>query len=355
MPSPIKLIVNAIAALPLLLASQAEAQIDLTSLDRDMAGPRAQVLVLATTHLNQLPKDFNPAALDRLLDRLAAWKPDIITIETEPGDECDLAARQPARYGKDYCASTADARLATGLDIPDAMADVTKTLKAWPAQPAAAQRRHLAALFLAAAEPASAYAQWLQLDAAERRSGNGLSDALVQKLVKIAATNNENYLIAARLAVRLGLQRVHQVDNHTGDNIDIPDRKAFMAPLTAAWAASGAALKEQNKFTETLEKRADLLPLYQFLNTPAALKNFAEANVKGPMQSTSPEGYPQMWVAGWETRNLRIVANILETFRERPGARVLSIIGASHKPWLDSWLGMLQGVDSVDATRVLQE
>jgi hypothetical protein len=304
--------------------------------------------------LNQQPKDFNPAALDRVLDRLAAWKPAIITIETEPGDECDLAARQPARYGADYCASTADARLATGLDIPDAIADVTKTLKAWPAQPTAAQRRHLAALFFAAAEPASAYTQWLQLDAAGRRSGDGLSDALVQKLAKIAVTNNENYLIAARLAARLGLQRVHQVDNHTGDNIDIPDRKAFMAPLTAAWAASGAALKEQNKFTKSLEGRADLLPLYQFLNTPAALKNFAEANVRGPMQSTSPEGYPQMWVAGWETRNLRIVANIRETFRERPGARVLSIIGASHKPWLDSWLGMLQGVDVVDATSVLQ-
>lgn len=108
------------------------------------------------------------------------------------------------------------------------------------------------------------------------------------------------------------------------------------------------------KVIESLQARADLLPLYRFINASAMLTIFAEANVKGPMQSTSPNGYPQMWVAGWETRNLRIVANIRETFRERPGARVLSIIGASHKPWLDSWLGMLQGVDIVDAARVLQ-
>jgi len=354
MRKPVKQIANLIAVIPLMLALHAQAQIDLTALDRDMVGARAQVLVLATTHLNQLPKDFNPAALDRLLDRLAAFRPEIVTIETEPGDECDLAARQVARYGANYCASTADAKLATGLDIPDALAAVTQTLKAWPARPTAAQRRHLAALFFAAAEPASAYAQWLQLVAAERRSGDGLSEALVQKLMNIAATNNENYLIAARLAARLGLQRVHQVDNHTGDNIDIVDRKAFMVPLTAAWAASGQALREQEKVSKGLAQRADLLPLYQFINTPAALKNFAEANVVGPMQSTSPERYPHMWVAGWETRNLRIVANIRETFRERPGARVLAIIGASHKPWLDSWLGMLQGVDIVDATRVLQ-
>lgn len=234
------------------------------------------------------------------------------------------------------------------------MTEVRKTLKAWPARPSAAQRRHLAALYLAAAEKASAYAQWLQLPAAERHSGDGLDDALVQKLVQIAATNNENYLIAARLAARLGLQRVHQVDNHTGDSMDVPDLKALIPTLEAAWAASGSARKEQDKVVQALARGPDLLPLYRYINAPAALVIAAEANVKGPMQSTSPEGYPQMWVAGWETRNLRIVANIRETFREHPGARVLSIIGATHKPWLDSWLGMLQGVDIVDAERVLQ-
>jgi hypothetical protein len=49
-----------------------------------------------------------------------------------------------------------------------------------------------------------------------------------------------------------------------------------------------------------------------------------------------------------------MVANIRETFRERPGARVLAIVGASHKPWFDSWLGQLQGVDIVDVEKVLK-
>jgi hypothetical protein len=61
-----------------------------------------------------------------------------------------------------------------------------------------------------------------------------------------------------------------------------------------------------------------------------------------------------MWVAGWEIRNLRMVANIRETFRERPGARVLSIVGAAHKSWFDAWLGQLQGVDIVSAPEVLK-
>jgi hypothetical protein len=96
------------------------------------------------------------------------------------------------------------------------------------------------------------------------------------------------------------------------------------------------------------------LPLYRVINTPNSLRAVAEANVGAAMRAKSTEGYPQMWVAGWETRNLRMVANIRETFRELPGARVLSLVGVSHKPWFDNWLGQLQGVDIVDASAVLK-
>lgn len=339
-----------VAALPL----AAQAQLDLTALDRDMAGPRAQVLVLGTMHLREMPARFNPASLDGVLDRLAAFRPGIVTIETEPGEECDMAARHPAKYGADYCPSTAVAKAATGLDIPAAMAEVDKTLKAWPAHATPAQRRRLVAVFLAASDRASAYVQWLQLPAAERRAGDGLSEALVGQLDKLGTRNDESYQIAARLAARLGLQRVHAVDNHTGDNMDVADTKAFVRPLEAAWAAGGAELSARTKQQESMFLAPDLLPLYRFMNSPESMRIYAEANIVQPMRSRSPERYPQMWVGGWEIRNLRMVANIRETFRERPGARVLVIVGASHKPWFDDWLGQLQGVDIVDVAKVLR-
>lgn len=339
-----------IAALPL----AAQGQIDLTAFDRDMAGPRAQVLVLGSVHLGDMRKAVNPAALDGVLDRLAAFKPDIITIETESGEECDLAARHPAKYGPDYCAPTDAAKAATGLDVPAAMAEMDRMLKAWPAQAAPAQRRRMAALFLAANDRASAYVQWLQLPEAERRAGDSLNAALVELLGKTGKRNNESILIAARLAARLGLQQVHAVDNHTGDRIDVPDIKAFVKSIEGAWAAGGAALKEREKRQEVLGQGADLLPLYRAINDPEDLRVRAEANIVPSMRAKSAQGYPQIWVAGWEIRNLRMVANIRETFRERPGARVLTIVGATHKPWFDAWLGQLQGVDMVDAAGVLK-
>jgi hypothetical protein len=346
----------AVRLLPLLalaLPHAAQAQIDLTTLDRDMAGPRAQVLVLGTIHLRTLPESFDPASLDGLLGRLAAFKPEIVTIETENGEECDLAARLPYRYGADYCPSTSAAQAATGLDAPAAIMEVDKLLKTWPAQPTPAQRRRLAALFLASYDRASAYVQWLQLPAGERRAGDGLDAALVAQLVKLEQRRDESFLIAARLAARLGLARVHAVDNHTGDRIDVPDIKAFVRSIEAAWASGGSEMRAHEKQDDLMARAPDLLPLYRTINQPERLRARAVGNVTPSMQAVSKEGYPQIWVAGWEIRNLRMVANVRETFREKPGARVLAIVGATHKPWFDSWLGQLQGVDIVDVGQIL--
>lgn len=339
----------------------AQAQLDLTQLDRDMAGPRTQVMVLGTVHLHTL-KQYQPTSLDGVLDRLEAYRPDIITIEQLPGDECDLAARLVAKYGDDYCVSGharaeprawfGAARTATGLDLPAALAAVDRTLKAWPAQPTAAQRRHLAALFLAAADPSSAYVQWLQLPEAERHAGDSLDRPLAEMLRRAAMVPNEDFQLGARLAARLGLQRVYPVDNHTGDNVEVADFPAYARDIEAAWAAGGARLRQLEQRQAELAQAPDLLPLYRSLNDPDSLRLFAENNVSAALRSRSPAG--PIFVGGWETRNLRMVANIRATFRERPGVRVLSIVGFGHKPWFDGWLGQLQGVDIVDTEAVLK-
>jgi hypothetical protein len=340
-------------SLALLLPLASQAQVDL-KLDRGMTGPRAQVLVLGTVHLRELPEALDPASLQGVMDRLAAFRPDIITIEALTGEECDLVARHPTRYGADFCPSTEVARKSTGLEVPAAIAEAEKLLADWPAAPTAAQRRYLASRLLAANDRASAYAQWLQLPENERKAGDGLDGPLVALLAQIATRHDEGYLIASRLAARLGLPRVYATDNHTGDNLRLKDEESFGRELQAAWKSGRAGLDAYDKPLSALKRASDLLPLYRAVNDPGYLQATADTNVKATMQAATKFGYPQMWVAGWEIRNLRMVANIRETFRERPGARVLSIVGASHKPWFDHWLGQMQGVDIVDAAAMLK-
>ena len=336
----------------------AQSQVDLSALDKHMSGLRAQVLVLGSVHLSEMPDTFKPESLEPVLARLATFKPDVITIEQISGEGCDLAARHPAVYAPEdlanYCRTTDAAKAATGLDVPAAIAEVNKTLANWPAQPTPAQRRHLAALFLAANDSASALTQWLQLPKPERHIGDGLDDALVAVLDKGLARNDEGYQIAARLAARLGLQRVYAVDDHTGDNIALTDVRAYANALQQAWDGAAANTQPMLKRKEELTKSGDMLGLYLYINRPEVLSAHADSDFGAAMRDPSLQHYGQLYVAGWETRNLRMVANIRATFRERPGARVLSIVGSSHKPWFDSLLGQMQGVNMVDVQKVLQ-
>ncbi|WP_225539987.1 DUF5694 domain-containing protein [Xanthomonas sp. XNM01] len=333
--------------------ARAEA-LDLSGFDQDMTSPPTRMLTLGSVHLGQL-EEFDPAALEPLLDRLAAFAPQVITIEAHAGAECDFASRHPTLYEADYCASNEAAMQATGLDIPTALARIETTLAHWPQTPGATDRRRLASLFLAANDRASAYVQWLRLDPLERRPGDGLDTALVELLEQTASRNNENYRIGARLAARLGLERVHAVDDHTGDRYRRPDRQAFGTALSAAWDTDRAGLDALIAREEMLARGDDLLPLYRALNHPDTQRILADANVGRTLRAASPPPHhARMWVGGWELRNLRMVGNVLDAVRERPGVRVLNIVGNSHKAWYDSWLGRMSGVEIVDALEVLQ-
>jgi hypothetical protein len=80
----------------------------------------------------------------------------------------------------------------------------------------------------------------------------------------------------------------------------------------------------------------------------------AGGHFSAALRDRSPQHFGQLCVTGWETRNLRMVANVRAAFRERPGARVLAVVGSTHKPWFDRLLGQMQGVDVVDVEAVLQ-
>ncbi|WP_425602236.1 DUF5694 domain-containing protein [Luteimonas aquatica] len=334
------------------------AQVDLSALDGQMAGPRAQVLVLGSVHLSGMPKTFKRESLAPVLDRLAAFRPSVITIEAISGEGCDLVARHPTVYLPEdmarYCGSTAAAAKATGLDIPAAIAEANRTLRDWPQTPAPAQRRHLAAVFLAANDKASALVQWLQLAEAERHAGDGLDAALVATLDKLATQNNENLQIGARLAARLGLQRVFAIDDHTGDAGEVTNEDIYWKTIQQAWESKDPQVLATRKRDEALSRSEDMLALYRFINDPGTMRVMIDSDFGANLRAASPRHFGQIYVAGWETRNLRMVANIRAAFRDAPGARVLSIVGGSHKPWFDSLLGQMQGVDIVDAEEVLK-
>jgi hypothetical protein len=196
--------------------------------------------------------------------------------------------------------------------------------------------------------------QWLQLPDAERHAGDGLADTLVQALRKRESSRNESVQVAARLAARLGRQRVLPVDDHTRANHDNDDEYPVGKAITQAWQGASAEALRSRERVDALHKSGDMLATYRAVNSPEVLRLAIASDFGHALAEPSPQRYGRQYVGGWETRNLRMAANVHATFREHPGARVLSVVGSSHKPWFDGLLGQMQGVDIVDAEQVLE-
>ena len=329
----------------------------------EIAGRPAQVLVLGTTHLSGLPPSTDPRIFQALVDRLARFKPQIITIEALSGEECDTLQRFKSVHGADtwetYCFDTAPVEKATGLSVPAATAEVDKTLAAWPAAPTPAQRRHLAMLFLAANDRASAMVQLLRLPESERHAGDGLTDDMLAAIERRGKPLNENYAIAAALAAQLGLERVYPVDDHTADTAfdeNSPEGKAYAAAIQAAWneKPAPAVRGEEDRLEKNLRTGADVVALYRLMNAPESQRDTIASDMGRAVSYAKGQPYGRQYVAWWETRNLRIAANIRSTLQNVPDERVLSIIGATHKGYVDAYLNMMQDIRIVDAEQFLR-
>lgn len=347
------------AVLPLLIVAAGKPAFDPRRLKGDVAGPLNEVLVIGTPHLSQLPKPFDPATLAPVLDRLAAWQPDVITVEQLSGSDCAYLDANRVLTGNawdNYCWDSKAAQAATGLTLAQADLAIARRLAAWPATPSAADRRQLASLFLAANDRASAQVQWLRLPAAERHAGDGLDAALVTLLERKGAKRNETYDIAVALAVRLKLERIYPADDHSSDATISLAPEAQGKAVEAAWKAqSKPPVRARMEALEAaLGTPAATLDLYRFFNDPKAGLAMVKSDMGANMAEPSPQHYGRWYVAWWEVRNLRMVANIRAAMVTRPGSRVLAIVGATHKPYFDAYLDMMQDVRVNDAAAVLR-
>jgi hypothetical protein len=323
------------------------------------SGPPSQVLVLGSPHLSAY-KDLRPSAVTPLLDRLAAWRPQAIAVEDVSGLQCEAMRRYPSRYAESvaqYCPDPTAAGKALGLDVPAATAAADQMLRDWPTTPTAAQRRHLAAIFLAAGEPGSAMVQWLRLADAQRHAGDGLDNAMVAELARRRLRPGETEWVGAALAARLGLERLHSVDDHTADSPTPPAlEKAYEAAITRAW--DNPAVKQRMATYAPLEARVSapggLPALYRAFNMPELQEMAYRSDFGAALVEPSPERFGRGYVGYWEVRNLRMVANIRDVLSLHPGTRLLAIVGASHKGYYEAYLNQMHDVRLVDAAAVLK-
>lgn len=344
-----------LATIAMTLSASAAAQGPLGA--APVAGAKSQVLTIATVHLSGY--DWAPAMLEPLLDKLVAFRPDIVTHEGLSGEQCYAMRSHPDLYGESldsYCWNPDEIIAETRLSVPQAMLEVRKTLAALPPDPTAAQRRRLALLFLAAGDRVSARVQWLRLAPADRVAGDGLTDEMIAIIVRKGKKMNESYDVAAAVAARVGLERVIAVDDHTSDAALADVGPEYGSELTARYQEPGvvALIASDKAKTDKVRDAASMLDLFRSLNAKTGVDQALKGDFAAAIAASTPGQAGRKYFGWWEVRNLRMVANVRAAFAARPGARTLNIVGASHKPWYDFHFAAMPDVAVVDAAKVLR-
>lgn len=316
-----------------------------------------QVMILATPHLSNYNEDLNLADLEPLLERLGKYAPNIITIESSSGMTCNRVRSYPrehAGYANYYCFDGEPYRVESGLSTSDGSFQARQTLLDWPDLPTAEQRRTLAAAFLASEEPESALVQWLQLDKKDRKIGDGVGAVSVEFLNEFGKSMNESRSIAARLAARLGLEKVYYSDDHGSYFSSDAKSEAYGARLNDLWPQQGDPCRIYWDEIDTTLKNGDVIKAYRDYNSQAYGRKKMDCDFKRTMNDNEPEGYGRKYTLDWQARNLRMVSMIVTAAADKPGGKVLSIVGASHKPYYQAYLYQMHDIEVISTDEVLK-
>ena len=330
------------------------------------ATERGSVLVLATPHLSSYGTSFNTKTMANLLALLEKHGPDLIGIEALPpflihdmrnagevfeptlnrfaGKIIELGLQMQETLDVDWNAANKHGReLLFALEEADDEMRETLRLKAIPVL-IAQFNLHNAAL------------HWGYLPIEQRNTVPHLTAEMREALDARLSSSNENNVIAMNLARRLGLQQIYPIDDHRDKELYMPIVAEFAEELGRNDVASKEPWKPFFNSVDERQKRAydsgDLLPYYLYINSREYALGDIDAQWQVFFRTRMESKLDRMRVALFELRNLRMAANIRRASALRPGAKILVIVGASHKSFIDAYLSDMMDLEVVHLSNI---
>lgn len=317
--------------------------------------------VVGVPHLEQLEPVATEVQTRSVVDALAAWRPSRVCIEAIPGDRVAGFARDPARHGellgafsRTAVALAPEQQWRRRLD-GDAAREAARALVLQQAPLTRDQTLRLVSLHLAAYEPWSAALVWSTLPEDERRSAREiLGTAAVEPLEGLVESRNEIARLAIPLARQLGHRDLCHADPFV-DELAVAQLADALQPLLSApeIGAGLAAFEELNASKWNPSGGHTLLDLLAWMQT----EDWALADRRAQWQVFSGSGEDhhagQRRLALWHARNAEIVTALHRASAREDGARVLMLVGAAHRPFLEAAIAAQPFVSLVRGTELL--
>ena len=329
---------------------------------QQLAVAPTKVMIFGIKHLDGMSANFQVAWLEPVLCRLRGYKPDVILTEALSGEQVmglDAYAAYHGDAGR-YAGPTLEmAKTAQAeLKLTAAQALVQANALCQKGSLSTAQRRQLAGLFVAAAEPFSATVQWMRLPPAERIAADGVSSSLVKRLGRFVSLRNEIASMAARLAADLELERIYGAGDHASD-VTLPSDTDMQAAIAAEpgikelFNHQTPAFRAVSEDTMKLSSAAQVMPLMKWENSPRFAELDADAQWLSLLRSNKMGRTGRQRVAAWEAQNLRMTVAIREATAPIAGGRALLIVGAAHKPFIEAYLRSFTDIEIVSVAALL--
>jgi len=165
----------------------------------------------------------------------------------------------------------------------------------------------------------------------------------IKTLQKLLDYNDEISSLALKLAKRGGHHRLEYIDNLQDEPILLAHFPNFISDYVSNKTLLETVLdlpvfKTIDSLQTSGVENNNLMPLYRFLNGKEFQQADFDAQWKIWLTTNFDSNSDLSRYALWEMRNLQIAANIMKTAAFYPNKRILIIIGASHKSFLEKYL-----------------
>ncbi|MEM9840018.1 MAG: DUF5694 domain-containing protein, partial [Pseudomonadota bacterium] len=186
---------------------------------------------------------------------------------------------------------------------------------------------------------------------------NGVSDALVEKLERLIRSGNENNLIGVVLAKRLGLDSVAAMDDHTADFVLARSNdKLWPTMQEIVWARDLPDVQAaRQKLMTYIGSAEGVRQGYIYMNSKAYQEATIDGDFGNAATTTDNDNVARHYLAWWQTRGLRMAANVVEAAGNQPGSKVLVIVGSSHKPYFDAYLDRMHDMKIMSVQDILSD
>lgn len=314
---------------------------------------KTQILILGTPHLEQLD-NFQAPYLDKVLDRLQTMQFDAVAVEKMPAELLfDISNRKEDHWQdlfnsvNNYFEFGFSHQKSIDLSFEEAQKNITELqLKKSLSE---ADRISLINSFICVYDIWSATLHYKQLD-----DKSSLSKNVIELLDKLSNTKNEINTIALEIATSGQLNQIHYIDNLQDETILLNEFPDFLSDYETNAQSINELLNQSGFYDEitALENEAinnkNLYQLYKFYNSNEYMSKDFEAQWALWFKTNFKSKTDRSRYALWEMRNLSITANILRVVASNPEKKILVVIGAAHKSFIEKYLRQIPDIELLE-------